>query len=260
MSRIVPRPAGPDPVTASPNPGYWGILSDAHGNPDGLMACVVALRERGAGRMLFLGDAVGYLPLEAVVLDVLAAESFECICGNHDAMLLGRIPIDATKDAVYGLHAARTRLSPTHRAGMARWPRERVLTGVGEGGGSVLLVHGGPDDPWHQYVHPDSALDGFAASRHRAVFIGQTHRPFVRRAGATLVVNAGSCGLPRDVGNLASCVLYDPLSNQADILRIPFDADAVLERAARVAEIDPSVRECLRRRATTVEGVQAQGR
>ena len=39
-----------------------GLLSDAHGNPDGLANCISVLRSRGAERLFFLGDAVGYLP------------------------------------------------------------------------------------------------------------------------------------------------------------------------------------------------------
>ena len=51
-----------------------GLLSDAHGNPLGLRSCLAALRAAGAGQVYFLGDAVGYLPGEAEVIDILLAE------------------------------------------------------------------------------------------------------------------------------------------------------------------------------------------
>jgi hypothetical protein len=69
--------------------GSIGFVSDAHGNPYGLQACVDALRERGAGTLYFLGDAVGYLPLAEEVLAILAREGATCQLGNHEAMLCG---------------------------------------------------------------------------------------------------------------------------------------------------------------------------
>jgi predicted phosphodiesterase len=220
----------------------WGIVSDAHGNPAGLEECLHALTAAGAERLFFLGDAVGYLPLESEVVQLLEDSGAECIAGNHEAMLLGRLPLDARRDEVYGLAAAAERLPPEHLARIAEWP-DRLLRGSGD---EILMVHGGPYDPWRQYVYQETDIAGFAELGYRAIFLGQTHRPFIRRAGETLVVNVGSCGLPRDIPGMSSCVLYDPIANSARILRRPFDGAALIERAERVAQVASAVQHLIR--------------
>jgi len=220
----------------------WGFVSDAHGNPIGLLNCLRALLAAGAERLFFLGDAVGYLPLESDVLRLLEESGAECISGNHEAMLLGRLPLDPVRDGVYGLAAAAERLAPSLVARIAEWP-DRLRPGPS---GEFLMVHGGPEDPWRQYVYEESDIAGFADLGCRAIFFGQTHRPFIRKAGETLVVNVGSCGLPRDTPGVSSCVLYDPFANSARILRRPFAGGSLLERAERIAPVAPAVQALLR--------------
>jgi predicted phosphodiesterase len=226
--------------------GPWALLADAHGNPIGLAAALTAVRAAGAKTVFFLGDAVGYLPLEAEVLGLLDEARVLNVMGNHDAMLVGALPVDPAKDAVFGLAAARGRLPAKSRAALATWPLRREIHNV-PGGGSALMVHGGPSDPLGAYVYPDTPLDGMDKLGYRAIFLAQTHRPFIRRVGATVVVNVGSCGLPRDVGNLAAAVLYDASTDKLDLLRVPFDVDMLARRAERVSPIPRAVRECLAR-------------
>ncbi len=38
-----------------------GVLSDAHGNPDGLKMCIDFFIQKKVGKIYFLGDAIGYL-------------------------------------------------------------------------------------------------------------------------------------------------------------------------------------------------------
>ena len=225
----------------------WGVLSDAHGNPLGLAAALDALQEAGAATIFFLGDAVGYLPLETAVIEALERVDAISVSGNHDAMLTGRLPLDPMKEPVYGLRAAAERLEPRLLRIVAGWPKRLDLDDPA-GHGTVLMVHGGPDDPWRQYIYPDSDLSALELHGYKAVFLGQTHHPFVRRSGGVLVVNVGSCGLPRDVGNMAACALYDPVRNEAEILRAQFDTEAVLTAAENVGQVAEMVRSCLNRR------------
>jgi len=89
-----------------------GLLSDAHGNPLGLRSCLAALRAAGAAQVYFLGDAVGYLPGEAEVIEILRSEGVICQRGNHEGMLLGDLDLDPGRDRVYGLAAVRERMPP----------------------------------------------------------------------------------------------------------------------------------------------------
>ena len=217
-----------------------GFVSDAHGNPDGLAACLDRLAGLDVDSVHFLGDAVGYLPEEGAVLERLRRDAIPCQLGNHERMLLDGPP--AERDGVYHLADARARLSAQALADLAAWPRTRVLEA---GGRRLLLVHGAPADPLHGYLYPDTDLGPLAGLEHDAVVCGHSHRPFVRASAGPLVVNAGSVGLPRDAGSLAAFAVYDTASGSATIYRVVFDPGPLLERAGD--GVHPDVRAVLAR-------------
>lgn len=198
-----------------------GLLSDAHGNSLGLAACLDKLKEWKVDTVYFLGDAVGYLPAESEVLALLRSAGVSCQKGNHEAMLLGEIPFAKNKDRIFGIERARTRLSENDRQYIADWPDHRVLELMGR---KVLMVHGSPVDYLEGYIYPDNDLKVFEGLPFAAVFMGHTHRPFISRWEQTLVVNVGSCGIPRDQGDLLSFAVYDSDRNECEILRLRFDS------------------------------------
>lgn len=218
------------------------FLSDAHGNPVGLEACLRIVEASGAERVFFLGDAVGYFPEENAVLDLLKSCGAVCIRGNHEALLLGELSLQETRDRIYRLTEAKARLTGSHRSWLSQWPNrlELDLDGV-----RVLLVHGSPDEPLTGYVYEDSNLSRFGALPFDLVAMGHTHRPFTAQAGAVRLLNPGSCGMPRDVGHLAACALFDTVSRECRILRVPFDAETLLSKWG--SRIDPVAAACLRR-------------
>jgi predicted phosphodiesterase len=227
-----------------------GLLSDAHGNPVGLRACLAVLASQGVDRLFFLGDAVGYLPGEQEVLRLLAEAGAECQQGNHEAMLLGDLPLDPVKDEAYGLAAARTRLTGAERARIAGWPRARSLDLDGR---RVLLVHGSPRQPLTDYIYPDADLGRFDDLPFDAVFMGNTHRPFVAYRGDRLIANVGSCGLPRDQGDLPTCAVYDTVAHECRVLRVPVPAEEVLAQFT-AGVVHPIVSSSLHRKASTPFG------
>jgi predicted phosphodiesterase len=226
-----------------------GLLSDAHGNPLGLRTCLEVLRQAGTHRTYFLGDAVGYLPGEADVIRTLTTEGVLCQRGNHEAMLLGDLPLDPVRDEAYGLAGVRRRLPVETLAALASWPDSREVTVDGQ---RLLMVHGSPRDHVGEYVYPDSDLDWFADLGYNAVFMGNTHRPFIARRGDVLIVNVGSCGLPRDQGDLASCVVYDGETQECRVLRVPMGVDSVIGQFDE--PVHPLVSECLHRQAVSPFG------
>lgn len=219
-----------------------GILSDAHGNPHGLAPCLAHLAKSGADQVVFLGDAVGYFPQVDAVLDLLDQARARLLLGNHEAMLLGLRPLDERRDSVYRLGSARARLGPRRLELLAslepRWEVELD-------GRRLLFVHGSPEDPLEGRIYPDTPIDSLADLEAHSVFMGHTHYPFVRRAGPVQVVNVGSCGLPRDRGDLASCAVFDTRTGRCEIERIRFHVPT-----ATRAEVHPDVVACLDRRPT----------
>jgi putative phosphoesterase len=207
-----------------------GLLSDAHGNSVGLAACLDRLKELNVDRIYFLGDAVGYLPAESEVLALLRSAGVICQKGNHEAMLLGEISFAAGQDRIYGIERARARLSETDRRYIAEWPNHRVLELSGR---KILFVHGSPVNYLEGYIYPDNDFKVFEGLPFAAVFMGHTHRPFISRREQTLIVNVGSCGIPRDQGDLLSFAVYDSDSDECEILRLRFDARQLKELYSR---------------------------
>ena len=209
-----------------------GMLSDAHGNREAFELGVAILHAEGAQAIYFLGDAVGYLPGDTVV-DAIRQAGVIPVRGNHDAMVLaGRI--DPERDRIVRLGDTARSMSAANRAFMETWPDHRDLETEA---GSLLLVHGSPRQPLDGYIYPDTDLAPFGDVGKRAVFMGQTHRPFVRRLGDTIFVNVGSCGLPRDCGHLGAACLFDEAHGTARIVRfdITIATKAALKRCGPVA-------------------------
>jgi putative phosphoesterase len=209
-----------------------GLLSDAHGNREAFEQGVAVLRKSGAETVYFLGDAVGYLP-GADVVDAIRENSVVAIRGNHDEMVLSGV-VDASKDAIFRHSETNRSMTDDQRAYLASWPERQELE---RDLGQLLLVHGSPADPLNGYVYPDTDLSPFANTVHDAVFMGQTHRPFIRELNQTLFVNVGSCGLPRDCGNLGSACLFDDARGTATIIRFNIESAtaAALRRCGPVA-------------------------
>lgn len=226
-----------------------GLLSDAHGNSLAFDRAVNLLLAQGAQRLYFLGDAIGYVP-SADVLDSLArlGNRVQCIRGNHEAMLLEG-QSDPARERVYQLEVLRPLMAPRQLEMIASWPASRIeeIDDL-----RVLLVHGSPADPSYGYVYPDTDLSTFVPNVDW-VFMGNTHRPFIREHEGTCYVNVGSCGMPRDDGRHAAVVLFDTKARQARILRfdIKNECKQMLEKFPSVHQ---SVRDVYERRGQTITG------
>jgi predicted phosphodiesterase len=189
------------------------VVSDIHGNLPALEAVIAAIGRAGAERVVNLGDiASGPLwPRETV--QRLMALGWPTIRGNHERQVLtlprARMgPADAF---------AADALGAAERAWLAALPATLDL------GGGVWCCHGTPDDDLAYFletVTPDLGRDGspgiraatdaevrrrLGARRDAVVLCGHTHTPRIARvvhdeghdgAGATLVVNPGSVGVP----------------------------------------------------------------
>lgn len=226
-----------------------GVLSDAHGNWQAFDRGISVLKQLGATRFVFLGDALGYLPIPDVLdsIDALGAQ-IVCIRGNHEDMIL-KGGLSSAQEAVYQHERSRIMLTSQQLAVISAWP---TMLELDVPAGRALFVHGSPLDHTYGYVYPDTELQQFKVSA-RYVFMGNTHRPFVRAEAGTLFVNAGSCGLPRDHGSLGSVALFDDVSGESKIIR--FDIrQATAACLARVTEIHQDVLELFSRQPEQYEG------
>ena len=220
-----------------------GLVSDAHGNVEALERALQVLEALGAEVCYFLGDAVGYLPGIAAI-ECLRARRIFCLRGNHEAMLLsGNEPCD--REAIYRIADARAMMSAELLDHVAQWPERHEMDAPC---GRVILVHGSPADSVWGYVYPDTELQTFAVPARATVFMANTHRPFVRRNDGATFVNIGSCGLPRDCGNLGAAGLFDDRSGEARIIRFDIESETAAA-LSRCGPVDQTVLDVFARRS-----------
>ena len=210
------------------------LISDIHSNTEALNACYQAIDAMQVGRVLCLGDVIGYGPEpRETLLSVMDRAEFSLL-GNHEhgAMFYAsdfnpraRAALDWTRDQL-------NRNDRSREENMRFW---NYLDGMKkeyrENG--MLLVHGSPRDPVREYLVPRDAqdrekMDGCFEKMADATvcFVGHSHVPGVYpRSGGFLtpgeidntyqlgseaiIVNIGSVGQPRDGDTRASFVTLD---------------------------------------------------
>ena len=220
-----------------------GLLSDAHGNPLGLRSCLAALRAAGAGQVYFLGEAVGYLPGEAEVIESSGPR-------RH-------LPARQSRG-----HAAR-------RPGPRPWARSRLRPGRGPGADAARGQRGpgrlagragsrarGPAAPagarlasgLSQRVRLSRQRPrlGRRARLRRGVH-GQHPPAFAARRGQVLVANVGSSACRATRATWPRARSTTPAAHDCQVLRVPMDAAGVTGQFAE--PLSDLVAECLARRS-----------
>jgi predicted phosphodiesterase len=100
---------------------------------------------------------------------------------------------------------------------ISSWP-ERIE--MHSGSFKFLFLHGSPEDPLNGYIYEDSQLkDHPDYSEYRLIFVGNTHIPFIRQFGRSVIINVGSVGLPRDHGKVGSIALLNLAESTVKIIR-----------------------------------------
>ena len=94
------------------------VVSDVHGNLPALEACLAAIERAGCHRILCLGDTFGYLPDGQACFDLLRSSGARMLLGNHEAMLLERLPVSPESETVYQLEPRRAELGADTRAAL----------------------------------------------------------------------------------------------------------------------------------------------
>jgi len=218
-----------------------GFFSDAHGNEIGFNKCYNFLTSN-VDLIFYLGDICGYFPLSNKIINVLREKNIPCLKGNHEAMLLGELPYDLSREPIYRVQESREIISDINFNFLGKLKSELILSIDGK---RLLLVHGSPLDSINGYVYPDNDLESFVKLPYNAIFMGHTHRAFIKKSLGKVIVNVGSCGLPRDEGNKATVVLYNTITHEAVIKELELDNEEVFSKYKN--EIHLSVKTVLNR-------------
>lgn len=217
------------------------VFSDIHGNLPFFETFLRAVEEEKPDRLYFLGDCVSYYPDGIAVIRKLRELQAICVEGNHDSMLRGEFPIPENHEPVYRLRPVMESIPDDLLSYVKTWPEIRKETIDGK---RLVFVHGSPLNHLKGYSYEDSDLALYDDPEADLVFVGHTHRPWIRQNPHTMMVNVGSVGLPRDPGNgcRPSWAVFDTQSGTVRLERIDADPELALDYGERIHE---SVRNCL---------------
>lgn len=187
------------------------VLSDVHANLHALEAVLAEVDAGPFDAIWFLGDLVGYGPRPNECAALLRERTTICLAGNHDLVVLGKIPVDAFADeAAAAARWTQTVLDDSARAFLATLEPSARMPGA-------ELFHGSPRDPvWDYVISDESAAAALALTEAPLVLVGHSHVALEISNGEDLrgepapegtrlalggqrrLLNPGSVGQPRD--------------------------------------------------------------
>ncbi len=179
-------------------------ITDIHGNLPALDAVLAEIARESVDAIVNLGDILSGPLWPAETADRLMPLNLPTLAGNHERQVLTQAldhmsPTDR--------HTA-ARLSDAHRRWLASLPPVIAFSD------EVFLCHGTPTSDLQYFLETvvpgegEHAGPGVRAATageikqrlgdvsHALVLCGHTHMPRIAAAGATLIVNPGSVGLP----------------------------------------------------------------
>jgi len=187
-----------------------GIVSDLHCNVAGLSLALDLMGD--VDELICLGDSIWEYRFSNEIVRLLKARGAHTILGNHEEGFLGPQGV---------------------RARQPEWIDRSLLSWLAERphrleldirGKKLLAVHSTPWEPRGTYVYPhDALLQRFGEADADFVLYGHTHHQLVRRLAKVLVINPGSAGDARDIGNgrQLSCALLDTVSEEVAVINFP---------------------------------------
>lgn len=191
------------------------ILADIHGNLPALEAVVADLQTQSPDAVCLAGDQVNRCPWNNEVLDLLAAQGWPAIYGNHD-LVVGRIntaenrPPFTNAQRFPDLWWTQGQLHPQHLVTLRQLPAElRLDFGVAP---PIRLLHGIPGNAFVGLLPDDDAAiihQALTSVAEAVVISAHTHRPLARTVGRWQIFNGGSVGAPYNSDPRAQYLLLD---------------------------------------------------
>ena len=217
------------------------VVADVHSNLEAFQAVIADAESCGGfGRILCLGDIVGYGPEPGECLALLRSYPHAAVAGNHDLAAIGELSVETFNPAARAAALwTRHRLTADEQAYLRSNPLRHEE-------GDATLLHGTPREPVWEYflpwlMSPQDTDECFRLFSTPLCLLGHSHLPFVcdeagsvspLQPGAELaldglrvVVNPGSVGQPRDGDPRAAYALYDSDAHSLTHRRVDYDIE-----------------------------------
>jgi len=220
----------------------YAILSDVHANRDALDRVLADIAAASIDCVACLGDFVGYGPEPNECVERLREVASPALAGNHDLAAIGAFdPVGFNLFARVAVEWTKAALTDASRRYLETLPARADWEGL-------LLVHGSPRQPVHEYLLDlEAADDNFRAEPFSICFFGHSHYPiwFVHdgirtrmrslppnqpvqlESGYRHMVNVGSVGQPRDGDPRSGFVVYDTENRTVELRRLTYSVEAV---------------------------------
>ena len=225
------------------------LFTDIHGNREALDSCLANAAKKGADRLFFLGDLVGYGADPRYVVEKVASlvdRGAVALLGNHDEAVFGGVEgamNDYARDAMRWTKAA---LDDSHRAFLQSLPRSLAED-------DRLYVHSEASAPseWRYVTSTSDAELSMRSTNQRITLCGHVHRPQlfhmnVNRPAACFAPSGGmpvpllrtrrwlivlpAVGQPRDENPAAGYGLLDTEKNEFTVWRVTYDVETAAQK------------------------------
>jgi predicted phosphodiesterase len=158
------------------------------------------------------------------------------VLGNHDQAVLTGETGWFNPVAAEAIRWTRRAISPSSLDYLSSLPTSLRLHPEGK---RLLIVHGSPDDPIHEYVYPTTHGELFerylAEGETDVLALGHTHFPFVANTSRGTVFNPGSVGQPRHgvPGAFYAILAVSSGAAEVELLSVSYDMEAAASKIYR---------------------------
>lgn len=199
------------------------VFSDIHGNYINLLSFYESASKLNIDTYICLGDLCNYYPDNLKVIDLIKEKNTLCLLGNHDEFYISGKELSQEKKTAYNFDGKLLQ-SENHISYLKSLPLKYELTTKKA---SILFCHASPVDLLYSYIYPDSDLSIYENIPYDIVFIGHTHRQFIRKHKNKIFCNVGSIGLPRDNGSLLGFAIIDTEDLNITLYRKKIDIETI---------------------------------
>ncbi len=211
------------------------ILSDIHGNEIALNTVLQDLAQQPAiDHLVIAGDLCLNGPRPRETLDMIQSLNCPVIQGNTDVDVIDQTSRKGPRKQSI-IAWTRDQIGAAGLAYLAGLPTSHLISNPA--GTDLLVVHANPLNQ-QEAIFPDSpdskleSLLGALPATIGAMAFGHYHVAYQRRWRHLLLVDVGSCGLPRDGDLRASYAIltWQDTTWQAEHRRIEYDIEAVIKQ------------------------------